>query len=569
MGHRVRTAALPRSTEVEALAAGLLLAALRRNGIDYLFGNAGTDFVSIIEAYATETDPGAFPKPVLVPHENLAVAMAHGAYLATDKPQAVMVHVGVGTANALCGLINAARANVPLFLCAGRTPITEAGDAASRNAFIHWAQESFDQAAMVREWVKWDYEMRRGDQAEAIVDRALAIAVSQPRGPVYATLPREVLAERIGHQGQLAATVPATEPFPDPDAIAQASAWLKDSKRPLIVTADYGRSAADVRALSEFANSLAIPVVTHRPRVMPLTSDDPAFVAFESGQLVEESDLILVVACDVPWIPRDQQPRRGVRVIHFGSDPLFARYPMRGFRTDLAITGNVAVSLRSIRSSLGPNAAIGQQRRARLQELRRAFEREATPVACPETTATPAWIASCLAQQRRAGDAYFVETAFPAALLTITEPCSYFAAPSAGGLGWALGAALGYKLATSSRRVISIVGDGAYMFGNPTPAHFVAAANNLPTLTIILNNRMWAAVRRATLAVYADSTAARGQSAVFTYLEPTPDYQKVVLASGGYGEKVERADALPAALERAFHAVEHDRRAAVLNIIVD
>ena len=127
------------------------------------------------------------------------MAMAHGYYRTCGKPAAVMVHVTVGTANAICGLMNAARDNVPLLLAAGRTPITETGHIASRNRSIHWGQEAFDQGGMVREFVKWDYELRDGQPVDAVVDRALDIAMSEPRGPVYLTLPREVLANPATH----------------------------------------------------------------------------------------------------------------------------------------------------------------------------------------------------------------------------------------------------------------------------------------------------------------------------------------------------------------------------------
>ncbi|MHB8766795.1 MAG: thiamine pyrophosphate-binding protein, partial [Deferrisomatales bacterium] len=102
---------------------------LADRGVEHLFGNAGTDFAPIIEAFAALAAAGEpAPIPVTVPHENLGVAMAHGCYLATGRPQAVMVHVNVGTANAICALMNAARDNVPLLLAAGRTPITERGE---------------------------------------------------------------------------------------------------------------------------------------------------------------------------------------------------------------------------------------------------------------------------------------------------------------------------------------------------------------------------------------------------------------------------------------------------------
>ena len=136
--------------------------------------------------------------PSYVPHENLAVAMAHGYYQVAGKPAGVMVHVTVGTGNTVCALMNAARDNVPLLLMAGRTPHTQSGHIASRSAPIHWGQENFDQAGVVREYTKWDYELRAGQPVDEIVGRALDIALSEPRGPVYLTLPREVLADPTG-----------------------------------------------------------------------------------------------------------------------------------------------------------------------------------------------------------------------------------------------------------------------------------------------------------------------------------------------------------------------------------
>ena len=133
-------------------------------------------------------------QPLVIPHENLAVAMAHGAYAMTGRPQAVMLHVNVGTANAIANLINMNRDNIPLILAAGRTPITEKGKFGGRNRYIHWGQEMFDQAGMLREVVKWDYELRMPEQVTDVVSRAYEITMSSPRGPVYLALPREPLA---------------------------------------------------------------------------------------------------------------------------------------------------------------------------------------------------------------------------------------------------------------------------------------------------------------------------------------------------------------------------------------
>ncbi|HEY4910656.1 MAG TPA: thiamine pyrophosphate-binding protein, partial [Methylomirabilota bacterium] len=142
---------------------------LHDRGVDVFLANAGTDFASLVDAFAKRQAEGkASPRPIVVPHESVAVGMAHGYYLATGRPQAVMVHVTVGTANATCGVITAARGRVPVFLAAGRTPLTEEGLPGSRDLYIHWAQEAFDQAGMLREYVKWDYELRNAAQVEAV-----------------------------------------------------------------------------------------------------------------------------------------------------------------------------------------------------------------------------------------------------------------------------------------------------------------------------------------------------------------------------------------------------------------
>src|SRR6266571_5630955 len=175
--------------------AAAYLALLADRGVDYLFGNAGTDFAPLVEAYAEASQKGTpVPRPMLATHENLAVAMAHGYAMVSRKIPAVMVHVSVGTANMVCGAMNAARENVAILLTAGRSPLTETGLLGARDGYIHWAQEMYDQAGMLREIVKWDYELRNAEQLTTVVDRALAIAATEPRGPVYLSLPREVIA---------------------------------------------------------------------------------------------------------------------------------------------------------------------------------------------------------------------------------------------------------------------------------------------------------------------------------------------------------------------------------------
>jgi len=150
--------------------------------------------------------------------------------------------------------------------------------------------------------------------------------------------------------------------------------------------------------------------------------------------------------------------------------------------------------------------------------------------------------------------------------MSLRKPGTFFGTSPSGGLGWGLGAAIGVKLGQRDKRVLNVVGDGSYMFGNPTPAHFVSAAYDLPVLTVIMNNKMWGSVRKATLGLYPDGAASTANQAPLTYLDPAPAYHKIVEASDGHGEEVQDPEELPAALERAIKAVDIEKRTAVINV---
>ena len=553
--------------------AGRLLARLGRH-VDYIFANTGTDFPPIIEALARGEASGAqFPTAIAVPHENVAVGMAYGHTMVSGRPQAVMVHVNVGTANAVCGLINASRARVPMLLAAGRSPYHETGAHGARNRTIQWAQEMFDQAGLVREAVKWDYELSRGEHVEAVIDRAMAVATSEPMGPVYLTMPREVLAEPGDAAAAPPAAAPALPPGPNPAAIEEAAAILADAQRPLIVTGNAGRSAASFDALARLAGRHAIPVVSHAARSLCIASDHPMNLGYEPGPMLAEADAVLAIECDVPWIPSLHGPPAGCRVIHLGVDPLFSRYPVRSFPCDLAIDAAPELALPALDAALaertGDADAVAARRAAlaaRSAELRNGWRRAALD-AEGDRPISVAWLSHCIDRVVDENTIVLNELGLSPAQLTLRRPGSYFGLSPAGGLGWGLGAALGAKLAAPDKLVIASVGDGAYMFGNPTPAHYVSRAHDLPVLTIVSNNAGWGAVRAATRAMYPDGAAQQRNAMPLTALDPMPDFEMVVAASGGYGERVKDPAALPGALDRAVRAVREEGRQALLNVI--
>ena len=545
------------------MAAEAYISRLGERGIDYVFANAGTDFAPIVEALSHKKANGKVPRFMVVPHENVAMAMAHGYYRIAGKPAVVMVHVTVGTANTLNGVINAARDNIPLLLAAGRTPITETGSIASRNRPIHWGQESFDQGGMLREYVKWDYELRAGQPVEAVVDRALDIAMSAPRGPVYLTLPREVLSSpSVDTRRNTVRALGTLAPEPAQTAIEEATRLIANAEFPLIITSAVGRVPAAVGELAALAEEFALPVVQAEARDMNLPTDHPMHLGHNTAELLPKADVVIVIDSAVPWMPRNIQPRKDAKIIHISADPLETRYPFRELEADLYVVGSSLAAIAMLRKTLtdamkGKSASIESRRKA-LAATREEIVAKRTKfidTVKDQTPIHPAWLAACVNQVKSEDAIVISELGAPLPFLNLTKPQTYMGSLLSGGLGFGMGAGLGAKLAAPERDVIVTVGDGSYMFGNPLPYHFVGRAENLPTLTVVANNHTWLAVRQSTLDVFPDGYAAKANSMPLTELKPSPDYEKVVETCGGKGEKVEGAQNLLPALRRGMEAV--------------
>ena len=553
------------------IAAEDYLDALAAHGIEHLFVNPGTDFAPIVEAFARAGRTNRpVPKPMVVPHENAAVGMAHGYTMVTGKPQAVMLHTNVGTANAINLLIDASRDRVPMLLSSGRTPYTESGPHGARNVHIHWAQEMFDQAGMLREVVKWEYELTRGDQVGTVVDRAMEMACTSPQGPVYISLPREVLGEAAAaadtNRAHRARPHP---PVPAPADIDRLAGWIAAARLPLIITGTLGRNPQESVVLSRLAERYALPVIPYNTRYFAISANHPMFQGSTPRPLLDEADLVIVLETDVPWLPSKENPPAGARVVQIGEDPLYARYPMRSFPSDLTITANALSVLEALETALADRkAADVPDRRTRLTERSKQLHagwREEAERASRGNTNNLAWLNHCLRDVVDRDTLMISEYSFRQEYCPLETPGSLFALSAAGGLGWGLPASLGAKLAAPGKMVMSVLGDGAYMFANPTACHMVAETQKLPVLTVVYNNTLYGAVRRATLDMYDHGAAADGNGRLLADL-PSPAFERIVAAHDGHGERVEHPSDLPGALKRAAGAVRSGQQALV-NVI--
>jgi acetolactate synthase-1/2/3 large subunit len=295
-------------------------------------------------------------------------------------------------------------------------------------------------------------------------------------------------------------------------------------------------------------------------------------LGFDPPHVVPKADAIVVLESDVPWLPGRTSPSAQCKVIQCGLDPLFSRYPVRGFACDIAITGTSAATLAALSGALA-SATTEQtiaERRRWVAEERAALTaawKAALDGAQRKSPPAPAWVSHCIDRAKDPRTIVINEYTLFLEHCTFEEPDLYFGSSSASGLGWGAGAALGAKLARPDRPVIAVTGDGAYMFSNPAAVHHAAALHELPLLFVVMNNSMWGAVDRSTRAMYPDGRAAKSNDPPFVALKNLPAFERICEAAGGYGERVDDPAQLPGALDRAMTVIKNERRQALLNVI--
>lgn len=560
-----------------------LLEGLQAIGIHHLFGNLGTDHAPLIEELARWRAEGRRPpETVLAPHENLAVHMAGGYAIATGQGQAVLVHVDAGTANAAMALHNLARMRVPVLLMAGRAPYTSHGELpGSRDTYVHYIQEPFDQAGLVRPYVKWEYTLPSGVLAHEALRRAHMLMQSDPRGPAYLMLPREVLAapwpdEQVRRYPDARHPAVAAGGATD-EALAPLARRLLAAERPLLITAYAGRSARAVAAIDALARFAGIRVCEFNPLYLNIPRESPCFAGWQPGRWVAEADVGLMVDVDVPWLQNEVNPPDDACWYQFDVDAVKRDLPMWSFPAAQRFEGDSALLLERLLALMQQQAGAADQARAAARLAVLADEhraRRAREVALAEDPGSSGRINAhhlCAALARHLGaDDIVVSEAIrntPAVMAQIPRSrAGSFVGQAGGGLGFSSGVALGLKMAHPDRQVVQLVGDGSFHFCNPDSALAVARRYRLPVLTVIFDNGGWAAVKEATLRMYGDGHARRA-GAYESTLEPGVDFAQLAASAGAHGERLTEPDQVEPALQRAFAALRAGQ-AAVLQVAV-
>ena len=546
---------------------------LAANDVAELFVMPGDAF-PIIEAIAKHEALGRpAPRLVTCPHEATALSAAHGHYMVSGRPQACLFHVDVGLQTAGGMLHNAQRSRAGVVVLGGKTPMTFDGSLrGGRVIDLHWMQDRPDLPSVVRDYVKWYYELARPEALAHVMQRAFQVAASPPAGPVYVSLLRELLLEPLEHfealpPARYGAPAPAA---PDQAALERIATLLAGAAHPIVVAGHVGRTAAGFRALTDFAEALALPVAV-RPDRANLSTESPCHLGSQAGERLSVADVVLLLDVDVPYIPAFQQLRADATIVQIDIDPVKTDIPLWGFPVDVAVTADTATALPLLQALVDERRTKVAARRAevRREELvgeyvarREARDRAA---AIHDGTVSVEYLSRCVAElvddSTIVVDDSTTAKSVAAEYLPMRVPGSYFQ-PMGSSMGWGAGASVGAKLAAPDRTVIGLNAEGNFLNGAPESALLTSVRYEAPTLTVVYDNAQYAAIKFGMLHEYGEGYSARAGFESLA-VPASPDLAALARMCGAHGERVQEPHAVRPALERALTAVRGGQPALV------
>jgi benzoylformate decarboxylase len=528
---------------------------LKQEGVEYIFGNPGTTELPLMDGLAREPRI----RYILALQESVAVGMADGYAQASGRLAVVNVHTSPGLGNAMGMLYDAREAGSPILLTAGQHD-----QAMTLTEPILWS----DLPLVARPYVKWAYEITRLDDLPRAVRRAVKAALAPPTGPVFLSLPVDVLnAER--ELDLMEPTRVAPRIRGDRGAVEAAAELLARAERPILIAGDAVTQGGAHAEMAEVAELLGAPVYTE---CVPSTCAFPFTHPLYQGpfprlgpairHILTQHDVLFSVGGDLFTLslPSDVEPMPpGVTVIHMDVDPweLGKNYPAR-----VAILGDPKATLpdlaEALRKRLPASAReAAQQRMAGLraaQEARRRALRERAAAEAGRTPISPLTLVARIVDSLPE-DAVVVDESISSSvglreLLASRDPQSFFGLRG-GGIGWGLPAALGVKLALPGRPVAALVGDGSAMY--TIQALWTAAHDAIPVVFVIFNNASYRILKQRTLALKGFS-AQDNRFVAMDLVDPMLDYVGLARAQGVAGELVEKSADIAPALRRALDA---------------
>ena len=553
-----------------------LMASMKLGGVDHLFFVSGSE-IAFYQESAAKAREREWPSPRLVTmtHEGAALNAAIGSAMVSGQPAATAVHVDVGTLNYGAGIHTAWRGGYPVLMMAGAGPRAYPGSmTGGRDGGIQWVQEPRDQGEIVRQYTKHDHRLEHLDNPGLMVSRLLQVAMSDPQGPVYLTVPREVAMQSMPGstsfptRDQLGVARPS---WPDPKDAKTAAEWLIKANNPCIYVAKSGRHPESVEALVRLAELLALPVMETQTDKMNFPTTHPLY---GTGPSAKDADALLVIESPAAFVPGRGAPSADAKIIWVDVDPVQSRYKTMEHRADMWLPVSVAGAAQAIY-----DAATGlltksdmsriADRRSRLETLKQEKEQAAEDAAATASRRKPLhprWVAYQLGQIMEENaillDDALSNTPFVQAYHKRAQPGTYFKSGGSTG-GWGSGAAFGAKMAKPNSDVILTSGDGYFMFGTPLAGLWAAGHHGAPFLTVVFVNGSYSTGTRGLKGTYPEGSAVRAENYDGGLFDPPPDFAKLAEAANGYGETVYDAEEVGPALRRGLEQVRNGTPALI------
>ena len=533
----------------EITGASAFLALLRDEGVTHLFGNPGTTELPIMDAMPDYTDDMSY---VLGLQESLVVAMADGYTRASGRLAACNVHVAPGLGNAMGALYNARFTNTPMIITAGQQ---ETGHGLTEPLLYD------PLVPIATPVVKWATEVTRLEDLPRIMRRAGKVAMTAPTGPVFISLPGDVLNDRKGID--LGARTRVDTAMRPTDAGLNALAdRLLAAKNPAILAGNEVVTSDALDEIARFAEVLGAPAfqqTTAYGSFFP--SEHPAFMgALSRNQkevrgILEDYDLLVVIGADVlrMSVMSETEPLPdGMPIVQIG---LFDWEMGKNYPADMAVRGDVRETLLALNPVIAArtdHADTASKRLAAVADRNWSAKRarRATELAADAET-TPIrsdWLMLTVAD------------ALPDGAITVNEGLTTswnllqflplrerydFHSFASGGIGWALPAAVGVQIAQPDRPVVALVGDGSAMYS--IQALWTAAHLRVPVTYVILNNQGYRIIKQRLKAFHGNETYIG-----MDFEDPPIDFVTMAQSMGVTAERVTEPGAVRAALEAAL-----------------
>lgn len=539
------------------------LSVLKAEGVTHMFGNPGTTELPIMHALTAEPDLTY----VLGLQESVAIFIADGYARASGELVACNVHVAPGLGNAMGAIYTAMNGGTPMIVTAGQQ---EQG---------HGLMEPLLYGPLVdmaKPNVKWSVEVTRLEDLPRILHRAAKIAMTAPTGPVFISLPGDILnSDAPLDLGK--GTRVDTASRPNDAALAAFADRLLAAERPVIVagTEIVNSDAFDIAG--EFASALGAAVYQQTvPSGAHFPSEHPAYMGGLSRiqpqvlKVMSDYDMLICLGSDVlrmsVYDPVEPLPE-GMPVLQIGLNDweMGKNYPAEiALKADLRVTLEALIPVLRERGG----AALAAKAESRLGALRdnnwsAKREKLLQKLRSGEagTPMNPDWVMARLAHHLPE-NAIIVDEAITSGrslnnLVPYTDRYSYFGNVS-GGIGWGIGAAVGVQLAQPDRRVVAVIGDGSAMYS--IQALWTAANCKLPITFIIANNGGYRIIKQRLKAFHGND-----QFIGMDFKEPSIDFAAMARSMGLNAERIETGEALDDALARTFAG----DRPTLLEVVVD